>query len=411
LAPTPDETPRRRAQPVTCEGETASDVAGKLKVDRRRTDLNRMATPLTDLDVGVATIDTRDVHAIVAIARFAPSAENAQPWRFDVIDGDRMRIHVASRFDEPFDPHGTITQLAAGGLIETVRIAASCLGRSMHWVMSNHPVTATGPFTIDVTMEKDPTVQPDPLAEFITGRSVERTPYQLTPLTRSDMSELEAALSPDLAVRWLTSNKQRLAVARLNATATRVRLATREAFDANRQSLDWEDPLSKHGVPVDSLGIDPLTRKVFRWSMASWRRTALLSRIPGSAVGVQLQLDIVPGWCCSAHFVLSAPPAEPTPVESARATLRHGAALQRFWLTATQRGLSIQPGYAAIAFSRDDAGAPAVVERFAQTFAVPPESAVFAGRIGTARTRRRRRPERSRSMRRDVDQLMLSDEP
>jgi sulfur-carrier protein adenylyltransferase/sulfurtransferase len=386
-----------------------------LKISTQRTDLNRM--PLSTAHLGLLlsgpdSADTRELRSILEAARFAASAENAQPWQFEMIGHDCIRVHVGSRLDEGFDPDGTVTQLAAGGLLQTIRIAASRWGRSTRWTVSSQPVTPAGPFAVDVTLAKDRTVQVDPLFEFIALRSVERSPYEVTPLTASDIRQLTDALAPNLTAHWLTTANERFAVARLNATATRLRLARRDAFDTNQRTLDWENPLSKYGVPVASLGIDPLTRKIFRWSMKSWTRAALLARIPGSSIGVQLQLELLPGLRCSAHFVLSATNNQQSQTDSVslETTLGHGEAIQRFWLTATQLGLSIQPGYAAIALSSPGSEASVVRERFGHIFGVPRETAVFAGRIGLARPQRGGRSERSRSMRLDVEQLAFTGE-
>ena len=69
---------------------------------------------------------------ILELARWAPSGDNAQPWRFEIVDAQTIRIHGFDTRDHVlYDYDGRPSQIAHGALIETLRIAASGFGLSL----------------------------------------------------------------------------------------------------------------------------------------------------------------------------------------------------------------------------------------------------------------------------------------
>ena len=66
-------------------------------------------------------------------------------------------------------------------------------------------------------------------------RSVDRGPYRARRLTPAERTTLEAALGGDLTIRWIENRQQRLAVGRLNARASDIRLRTPEASPSIRR--------------------------------------------------------------------------------------------------------------------------------------------------------------------------------
>ncbi len=85
-----------------------------------------------------------------------------------------------------------------------------------------------------------------------------------------------------------------------------------------------------------------------RWAMASWERIEFLNKWMLGDLGPRLQLDLMPGILCAAHFGLLAP----CPLRTIDDYLAAGRAMQRFWLTATSLGLYIQPEMTPVIFSR-----------------------------------------------------------
>jgi hypothetical protein len=145
--------------------------------------------------------------------------------------------------------------------------------------------------------------------------------------------------------------------------------------------------------------------------MDDWRRVDLMNRFAFGTAIARLEMDLIPGLCCAAHFTVrrKAPLDDAARVE---ALLRTGASLQRFWLTATKLGLAMQPSLAPICFARlqPQASTAAPGGRLAKTaarltrrlFSDDTRPLLFMGRIGTQKPR----PLASRSLRRDARTLV-----
>ena len=79
--------------------------------------------------------DAPEIEKILDLARWAPSGDNGQPWRFQITGEDSLRITIrdeaANNVYEYNDAQPTL--LSAGMLLETLRIAASQHGRALSW--------------------------------------------------------------------------------------------------------------------------------------------------------------------------------------------------------------------------------------------------------------------------------------
>ena len=357
-----------------------------------------------------------DMERILDLARWAPSGDNAQPWRF-IVRGD-TDVTIAVNPHDPDDVYdyaqGRPTLLSAGFLLETLRIAASGFGRRLSW---RHRVGAKGAAIIEAELLPDAAIEPDSLLPMVTARSVDRRPYRTTPLSSAQKAALAAALGDDLALRWFETPRERRQIARLNARATDIRLRIPEAYRVHQAILDWERDFSPAGVPVAAVGLNPLAVQAMRWLMRDWKLMDAANRYFGTTLSSRLELDLVPGHFAAAHFVVL--PKRPADLDDPAATLRIGQALQRFWLTATQLGLVMQPALATICFAlygmqgrvfTQDTGILRKAEALARALAeaVPggAPAIAFIGRIGEPRSRRIQ----ARSVRRPLSELMQREE-
>ena len=67
--------------------------------------------------------------AILDAARWAPSGDNTQPWRFEVISDRKLIVHGHDTRDHcVYDLEGEASQISLGCLLETMAIAASAYG-------------------------------------------------------------------------------------------------------------------------------------------------------------------------------------------------------------------------------------------------------------------------------------------
>ena len=131
----------------------------------------------------------------------------------------------------------------------------------------------------------------------------------------------------------------------------------------------------------------------------------------GVAALSAVEMDYLPA-VASAGFSFAHWPASPADGDLPTRWLQAGEALQRFWLTATQFGLSLQPTFATLAFTwsgesgttftaeaRQQQSAMVLAREFRRTFHASPDAAVFLGRIGEARPRLAALPLRSAAAR------------
>lgn len=308
----------------------------------------RRIAPTRDIHAPSVPENAPEIERILDLARWAPSGDNEQPWRFEIVDPATLRIHVrheaGANVYEFAD--GRPVFLAVGGLLETIRLAASRFGLGTDWQLES----ADG-LRIAVTFSDDADLAPDPLADFITWRSVDRRPYRRERLTAAMKQALAEAWGPDFVVKWHEDFAARWAASRLNMKATAIRLGIPECHRVHREVVNFTDPYAPRGLPAAAIGLDPLTVKLMRWANARWSRTKWLNRYLGGALLAGLQLDLRPGLASAAHLSVRWKDEKRASQAGVGDWLFAGAALQRFWLRAESLGLALQPSYAPLCFS------------------------------------------------------------
>lgn len=346
---------------------------------------------------------------ILELARWAPSGDNTQPWRFEVVDDHRVVVHAFDTRDHcVYDLDGHSSQIAHGALLETFAIAASAHGlRAQSARLAEAPDTHPA-YRVDLVA--DPAVVPDPLLPHVRQRSVQRRPMRTTPLTPAQKQALQAAAGEAFGVYWFEGAAVRGRMARLMFDNARIRLTLPEAYAVHRDIIEWNARYSEDRVPDRALGLDAMTLKLMRWVMGSWQRVAFFNRYLAGHLTPRIEMDLLPGLLCAAHFALIAKRA-PDSIDDYVAA---GRALQRFWLTATALGLQLQPEMTPLifgryvrqgrVFSRQPAALAAAARLAGQLARQMPEGAaeraVFLGRIGQGR------PAASRSLRMTLQRLM-----
>lgn len=347
---------------------------------------------------------------IIHVARWTPSGDNAQPWRFRILGEDRLLVRIADHSADNIYEYagGQPTLLSAGMLLASLEIAASGFGQTMRWRYAGKKGQ-----THEIEAQFAPGAKPDPLYSFLPLRSVDRRPYRLGKLGRGAKTLLTEALGSGLEITWHESLPARFGIARLNAAATDIRLRIPETYPVHKQIIDWRRRQSQTGIPSEALGLDKSSLAIMRWAMMSWPRMHRFNQLAGTLPGA-IQMDYLPGIFCAAHFSVRRRPGQPPrPLEEQ--LLEDGAQLQRFWLTATRLGLVMQPSLAPLAFAwlgesgepftshrRMQAAAGRLARQCARLLPGGARETLFLGRIG--RPGKRRMP--ARSTRLSFDQLI-----
>ncbi|AOV16835.1 molybdopterin biosynthesis protein MoeY [Acidihalobacter aeolianus] len=287
-----------------------------------------------------------DLLAILDLARWAPSGDNTQCWRFEIVDETRFAIHGWDTRDWcVYDLDGHASQIAIGALLETIAIGASVQGfRAEFTRCVDCPESRP---TIDVTLIEAPEMLPDPLAEVIERRVTQRRPLSTTPLSEAQKHALEASVGSNFRVLWLEGALNRWRMAKLLFLSARIRLTIPEAYEVHRRVIEWHARYSEDKIPDQAIGMDRMGMRLMRWAMQSWGRVLFLNRWVAGTWLPRLQLDLLPGYYCGAHALI----ASNAQLDGTDAYIAAGRAVQRFWLTATVQGLQFQPEMTPLIFS------------------------------------------------------------
>ncbi len=374
-----------------------------------RADLDAAASGAGSTGPGPANVAWK----ILELARWAPSGDNTQPWRFELAADGWIVVHAFdTRRHCVYDLAGRASQLSVGALLETIRIAASAHGMTAH-VVRRVDCSDEAP-TFDVRLASSPGLHIDGLHACIRTRSVQRKRLSRRPLDATAKAALSAAVGSRHRVVWFEGS-DRLRLAWLAVRSAKIRLTIPEAYVVHRDIIAWDTNFSADRVPDRALGASPASLASMRWAMASWARVHRMNRFFGGTLLPRIELDLLPAICCAAHFAIVADKA-PLGIDD---YVDAGAAVQRFWLTACSLKLQLQPQYTPLvfaAYARDHvqftarstgsaAAARAVeIERMLSKLLgkTDAEAAVFLGRVGAGPAAA------ARSVRLPLDRLMWS---
>ena len=345
---------------------------------------------------------------ILDLARWAPSGDNTQPWRFEIIDDLHLAIHGHdTRQHVIYDFDGHASHMAHGALLETLRLAATRFGFRAEWNIAAGSSEHAPVYEVALHPQE---TQESPLVANIQTRTVQRRAMRSTPLRRDQKASLIEAAGPNYTLQFFESFNERLAVARLLWKNAYLRLTCPEAYRVHREVIEWNTRFSKDRIPDRAVGVDPVTARIMRSVMQSWERVDFFNRYLAGTLLPRLQLDFIPALACSAHILLKPKQRQNTLEDQ----LAAGVALQRLWLTATHLGLHLQPEMTPVIFrwyvqagrkisgqDKINAGAAELAKQFEQlSSATTDESFAFFCRTGHSQ------PPTSRSLRKELGDLM-----
>lgn len=304
---------------------------------------------LLDNPITPPEVNTRNLTAaeeIINLARWAPSGDNTQCWKFQLID-DTSFVVIANdtRDSVVYDLDGHSSHIAHGALLETIEISASQFGFSVD-IKSDFADETQLKFHISLI--KDATIDASKLAPYIKTRTVQRRPMGTQPLTAVEKAELEQEVPNGYKIQWFDNKEDKLAIAKLNFCNAKTRLTMYEAYKVHKEIIDWNKQYSETKIPEQALGVDWLTARMMQWLFKSWGRVKFANTYLAGTLLPRLQLDFIPSLKSSAHFAIIAEKAPKTIEEY----ILVGRILQRVWLTATKLQLGFQPEQTPVIFSR-----------------------------------------------------------
>jgi hypothetical protein len=284
---------------------------------------------------------------ILELARWAPSGDNAQPWRFEIIDDHHLVIHAFdTRNHCVYDLDGHPSQIAQGALLETLSIAASAYGLRTEFRRNPDTPDTNPDFSVELIPDRQ--LAPDPLFQYIKHRSVQRRLMSTSKLTEQQKQTLKDSVGKSFTIKWFESGTQRWQLAKLMFDNAKLRLTLPEAYTVHRDIIAKQSRFSDDKVPDQALGLDAMTLKLMHWVMASWQRVNFFNTYLAGHLLPRIEMDLLPGFFCGAHFAILAD-EPPTTIDH---YVTAGRAIQRFWLTATSLDLQLQPEMTPVIFGR-----------------------------------------------------------
>jgi molybdopterin/thiamine biosynthesis adenylyltransferase len=283
---------------------------------------------------------------VLDYARWAPSGDNTQCWRFELLSETSFIIHANdTREHVVYDLDGHSSHLAHGILLETLAIAAS---KFAHKVNIESDLTNDKALKFTVKLEHDTTISENPLVPYIKTRAVQRRSMGTQKLTIAEKKLLESTLPVGFHLQWFESFDDKLAIAKLNFTNAKTRLTMKEAFAVHKEIIEWKAQFSETKIPEQALGVDWATARLMQWMFHSWKRIEFANKYFAGTLMPRIQLDFIPSLKSCAHFALQAE----KPLTTTEEYVEAGKVLQRLWLTTAKLGLGFQPEQTPVIFAR-----------------------------------------------------------
>ena len=187
-----------------------------------------------------------------AVARWAPSKHNTQPWRFVVRDGSALEVWAdPMRMLPRTDPHRRELVVSCGAAVQLACVAARALGYEPHVTLL--PDGSGGLLgTVTETGRHEPTAFDLAMLAAVAVRRTDRGPLDATHLPPALAFRLqsEAGLL-DTSLRLVSREGDRATLARLVERADRLLV---QRGDADRELVPWlrdADDARPDGVPTD----------------------------------------------------------------------------------------------------------------------------------------------------------------
>ena len=273
---------------------------------------------------------------LVEAGHRAPSADNNQPWHFNV-EHDRLTLaYDQTRCGtQGFGPSAHATLLAMGAVIENVLQAAEVAQCDIDWDV------AAGDFAESHYFQ----AQFDPAAVIPTearqhpifSRHTNRAPYRQDPLPEDLQARIRSMAESSAQINLLTQPQEMRELARITELASRVRFQTPEIHEWLGDSLRFarKDVERGDGLDVATLELPPGGGLLLQITK-DWQRMALLNKV--GAYKLFAAIEAMPIRKAPAMLVI-------TGAEGASETLAAGRLMERAWLALNDEGVAVQPYY------------------------------------------------------------------
>jgi nitroreductase len=261
--------------------------------------------------------ETERLAFLVRYALLAPSTRNTQPWQFHV-EADAVEVLLdVSRWQRVADADQREMYISIGCALENLEIAAAHFGyrTALGCLVACQRPTLVARVRAMAGAVPTPVVG-DPRFEAIVRRHTNHGPYDGRPLTSADRDAMMGvAVDPGLRIDWIEHESQRDALEALVMRADALLFANPEY---RRELADV--------IGSGAFGAPWLIAMIGRFAVSHLVSASRIAAADHKALTSSPALGVI-----SAH------------ADSREAQIRVGQVLERLYLEATVRGLSVQP--------------------------------------------------------------------
>lgn len=289
------------------------------------------------------------IYSILNQARWCPSPDNLQPWRFKILSETSFEVHCKDESDwMVYDINGHVTWLTIGFLFESIDISAAEFGYRCEYKKidsGNSQVTI-----YQVLLSKDEKILPSQLFDLLPTRSVQRKPMGTSALSKQEKQILSACIPEGFKIQWFESFNDKVSIGKLLFGNSHTRYAMKEGYDVHSKVIDWRkgfEQFSPTKIPPKSLGVDPITLALTKWALASWQRFHIVEKYLAGTVWARLVMDFYTSIRCSGHFLLT----KNNTAKTLEDFIDSGRVIMRLWLTCQKLNLGFQPEHTPVMFA------------------------------------------------------------
>lgn len=282
------------------------------------------------------SVSTDSITKILTAAAAAPSGDNSQPWRFAVRQPGSIEFHAIPEKDNELlnvDESGTL--FALGAALQNAELEAKSLGFRP---IIRYGSTGTLVATMELQKGGELSEMERELEQAISIRHTNRKAYEKKPLTPEDRRALLEAAGDGtgLALSLITDAVAMGAASRALTTMEEVALQNKSLHRIFFESIFWSEERNaagESGLYIQTLELPPPARLLFK-VLPHWSVANLLAKIgfPKLVATINAKQNA----SASAFGVLEVDHLNRDTYVQA------GRMLERIWLVAAARGMSLQ---------------------------------------------------------------------
>lgn len=292
----------------------------------------RSAGPMPPVK-GVVTPEV--VRWIVSNAILAPSAHNGQPWTFVWRNGALECRHDPAHDLPSLDYDRCATWATFGAVAENIEIAANAIALKSNICLFPSQQDERLVFAVKFAFGEPQSTE---LLDLIAKRCTNRRRGVRSDIDSSAAAALgEAAKSADARLQLVCDQERLRELGALMGACDRVSYMNPAIYREVMNGFRWtrkEVERCRDGLDISTMELTPAERAGF-WLLSKWE---IMDALKGFGGGLALE-DLAKKCIEASSAVGLLTTSGTTPADY----FRGGRALQRLWLEATRRGLSLQP--------------------------------------------------------------------